>query len=103
MGKCHSEPNPIQKSSLETWKEWEHQGKVTVVWLRDKHSRTQTLEMEKADFKEVREKRFRILWIATLQGRPTQEKWEALPYLAMTLVALLDSSALDPGPISVAY
>lgn len=52
---------------------------MTVTWLRDKHSQTQTLEMERADFKEVREKRFRILWIATLKGRSTQEKWEALP------------------------
>lgn len=54
MGKCHSEPKLIQKSSSETWKEWEHQEKVTVTWLRDKHSWTQTLEMEKADFKEIR-------------------------------------------------
>lgn len=48
-------------------------------WLRDKHSQTQTLEMEKAEFKEIREKRVRILWIEIPNGRSTQEKQEALP------------------------
>lgn len=45
-----------------------------MTWLKEKRSQTRISEMEKVDFKEIRENRVRILWIETLKDRSTQGK-----------------------------